>query len=49
MQSGENPKRVKRKEERERPKGPKYAKRDERPKVCGSVRIPARVGRLVER
>ena len=43
------PKRVKRERKKEDRKVQRDAKRGERPSVCGSVRIPARVGRLVER
>ena len=49
VQSGENPKRVKRKKERERPKGAKERKAYRMPEASGSVRIPTGVGRLVER
>ena len=40
---------MKRERKKEDRKVQRYAKRGERPRVCGSVRIPARVGRLVER
>ena len=43
------PKRVKTEREKQDRKVQRKAKRGERPRVCGSVRIPARVGRLVER
>ena len=49
VQSGATQKGEKREREKEDRKVQRYAKRGERPRVCGLVRIPARVGRLLER